>query len=218
MSEEQSSQESELADGIVRVTHRLVALLSKDANSHVRLLNHVHIIRPIAYGQCDRLWLTDLDHLNYLGLLTRRCSADNDCLAFAKDAKEGRAHALRILNEAQRLSLDKDAELVFIVDDVVVTFRVPENVGDVPRLEPANVYAVILLNVPLRGGRSVNVGVSKDVLVSVHIERHLRHQVLLLPIEYLVFAHEPLGDRVFVRDDLFQSLARFPSQNWFSCP
>lgn len=160
MSKEQSPQEAELTDGIVRVTHSLVALLSKDANTYMRLLYHIHIIRPIANGQCDRLWLTDLDHFDYLGLLARRGSADDNCLAFAEDAKEGRAHALRILNEAQRLSLDKDAELVFIINDIIVTFSVPENVWDVPRLEPANVDAVILLNVPLRGGRSVNIGVS----------------------------------------------------------
>jgi hypothetical protein len=61
MDEEESAEELELPDGIIRVASCLVAFLAKDANTNVGLLDHVHVISSITDGQSNSLRIIVLD-------------------------------------------------------------------------------------------------------------------------------------------------------------
>ena len=61
MDKEESAEELELPDGIIRVASCLVAFLAKYTNSDVSLLDHVHVIRPITDSQSDCLRIIVLD-------------------------------------------------------------------------------------------------------------------------------------------------------------
>jgi len=61
MDKEESAEEFELPDSIIGVSSCLVAFLSKDTNTNVSLLDHVHVIRSITNGQSDCLRIIVLD-------------------------------------------------------------------------------------------------------------------------------------------------------------
>ena len=61
MDEEESAEELELPDCIIRVSSCLVAFLSKDTNSNVGLLDHVHVISSITDSQSNSLRIIVLD-------------------------------------------------------------------------------------------------------------------------------------------------------------
>ena len=61
MDKEESAEELELPDGIIRVASCLVAFLAKYTNPNVGLLDHVHVICSITDGQGNSLRIIVLD-------------------------------------------------------------------------------------------------------------------------------------------------------------
>jgi hypothetical protein len=61
MDEEESAEELELPDCIIRVSSCLVAFLAKDTNTNVGLLDHVHVISTISDSQSNSLRIIVLD-------------------------------------------------------------------------------------------------------------------------------------------------------------
>mmetsp|Transcript_49161 Transcript_49161/g.149167 ORF Transcript_49161/g.149167 Transcript_49161/m.149167 type:complete len:574 (-) Transcript_49161:80-1801(-) len=53
MAQEQGPEEAELRDGDVARLHGLRALLAADGDTHVRAVDHGHVVRAVAHAECD---------------------------------------------------------------------------------------------------------------------------------------------------------------------
>lgn len=89
MDHDEAPQEPKLRDGEVAAVDRLAALLSGDADTHVGLLDHAHVVRPVSDGQSHRHRVHVLLHeFDDEGLLARADSAGNHGLADRSDLEE----------------------------------------------------------------------------------------------------------------------------------
>ena len=85
MGEHENLQVFELSKGIVWGAHRLVALISTNANTHIRLGDHAHVIGAVTNSQSNFGWLELLDEGNHLSFLLWREPATNK--NFARKSK-----------------------------------------------------------------------------------------------------------------------------------
>lgn len=81
--ENKKAQVFELCNGIVGRIDCLHALLALDADAHVCLLNHGHVVGPVANGQRSCRRDTHFDEINHLPLLVGRDAARHHGLATA---------------------------------------------------------------------------------------------------------------------------------------
>ena len=88
MPEKKSSQMLKLGNSIVWEAGCLISFFSKDSNSNVCALNHIHIICSIPYAQRDSILFMLLYEFNYFCLLCWRKSVGNSWLCLAEHFME----------------------------------------------------------------------------------------------------------------------------------
>mmetsp|Transcript_4981 Transcript_4981/g.12839 ORF Transcript_4981/g.12839 Transcript_4981/m.12839 type:complete len:338 (+) Transcript_4981:957-1970(+) len=106
MDQQQVLEESELRDPVVADVEGLQALQTADANTHIRALDHVAVVRSVADGECDGL-LHALDERDDGTLLLRRDAAADDGLAHPADGHEVHL-VLRLQGVLEALAVDHE--------------------------------------------------------------------------------------------------------------
>mmetsp|Transcript_150522 Transcript_150522/g.483914 ORF Transcript_150522/g.483914 Transcript_150522/m.483914 type:complete len:341 (+) Transcript_150522:2020-3042(+) len=138
MHQHKSLQVAELADGEVGVVDGLTALAPGDADAHLRLLDHGHIVRAVADGERHGRRLHALaDELDHLRFLQRRHAASDDHGAGLGHVQELLLHHDVAQDDFQSRSCHHDR--------LVVVLLISELARPIPQLARRG-------DVPARGG------------------------------------------------------------------
>jgi hypothetical protein len=111
---------------------------------------------------------------------------------------------------SESVPLNQDPILVLIINDVHIPTIEPE-------VDSSYAHAVVDILDPLRVSRSVHIRLVDDVLIGLKIEgpRDVLELILDGSLEDLVFTDKSLGNRILVRDYLFESLSHLPAKDGF---
>ncbi|KAJ6440057.1 LOW QUALITY PROTEIN: Chromatin structure-remodeling complex subunit RSC1 [Purpureocillium lavendulum] len=101
--EEQLLQEAELRDRVVGDARRLQALAPRDADAHVRRLDHANVVGPVANRQRHTVRDVAADRLDQLGLLRRRRPAADDRVDAHHEVVEEQQQVVVGVDDRQRL-------------------------------------------------------------------------------------------------------------------
>lgn len=168
--EEQVLEVLELRDAEVRGERGLLALLAEDADAHVRLLDHRHVVAAVADRERQRLRFV-LHDAHDLRLLRGRAAADHDGRRLLRDPDEDLLR-LRVADDGlEQVALDHQhvfVDVQFALDQVVVQVSGEPNV---PRLEVTREHDEVLFRVLQVRGAGNALG-SFDFVPSQHPHFH----------------------------------------------